>query len=202
MIGKPVLELPTITTFELALVASFSVASIPFHSKSCGLMHWATTFWKTSAAMLRSRWNSSEVSRARMSPSLEGTLALSLTDCVWTESLSTALRGLMTWIPSLSVSPVTRPKRVRTPTWPVGIETTLEKKKIKAEMAAAKMRIFEPTPLKLGSEGILPPALKLMVLFGITASVESPVLELDCSYFYYVWRGEFLSGTEGMGKRH
>jgi len=33
-IGKPVLELPVTMTFELALVASFSVASIPFHSES------------------------------------------------------------------------------------------------------------------------------------------------------------------------
>src|ERR1700746_57814 len=104
-------------------------------------------------------------------------------------------------MPSLSVSPVTRPKRVRMPTCPVGIETTLEKKKIRAKMAAARMRILEPTPLKLGSEGIFPPALKLMVLFGITASVESAVLELGCSYFYYVWRREFLSGAERMGKR-
>src|SRR5579863_3018176 len=105
-------------------------------------------------------------------------------------------------MPSLRVSPVTRPKRGRTPTWPVGMETTLEKKKIRAKMPAARMRILEPTPLKLGSEGILPPALKLMVLFGITASVESLVLELGCSYFYYVWRRKFLSGVWGMGKRH
>src|ERR1700739_570760 len=34
MSGKPVLGLPMTTTFELALVASFSVASIPFHSRS------------------------------------------------------------------------------------------------------------------------------------------------------------------------
>jgi len=39
------------TTFELALVASFSVASIPFHSKSCGLMPWATIFLKISDAL-------------------------------------------------------------------------------------------------------------------------------------------------------
>jgi hypothetical protein len=39
-------------------------------------------------------------------------------------------------------------------------------------------------------------------LFGITASVESSVLELGCSYFYYVRRKEFLSGVGWMGKRH
>ena len=38
MSGSPVLELPMTTIFELALAASFSVASIPFHSSSCGLM--------------------------------------------------------------------------------------------------------------------------------------------------------------------
>src|SRR6267378_1152767 len=87
------------------------------------------------------------------------------------ESFSTAFRGLMMWMPSPSVSPVTRPKRVGIPTWPVGMEMTLEKKKISAKMAATRMRILEPTPRRLGREGILPPALKLMVVFGMTASV-------------------------------
>src|SRR5579864_5212310 len=101
------------------------------------------------------------------------------------ESFSTDFRGLMRWIPSPRVSPVTLPKRVGTPTWPVGMEMTLEKKKIRAKMAAARRRILELIPRRLENEGISP-ALKLMVLFGITASVESPVLELGCSYFYYV----------------
>jgi hypothetical protein len=35
----------------------------------------------------------------------------------------------------------------------------------------------------------------------MTASVERPVFGLDCSYFYYVWRGEFLSEAKTMGKR-
>jgi hypothetical protein len=38
-------------------------------------------------------------------------------------------------------------------------------------MAANRIRILEPTPRRLGREGILPPALKLMVVFGMTASV-------------------------------
>jgi hypothetical protein len=118
------------------------------------------------------------------------------------ESFSTDFRGLMRWIPSPRVSPVTLPKRVGMPTWPVGMETTLEKKKIRAKMAAARMRIFEPTPRKLGREGMLPPALKLMVVFGMTVSVVRAVFRLGCSYFYYVWRGEFLSGVGWMGKCH
>ena len=36
--GKPFLALPITTILVLVLVASFSVASIPFHSSSCGLM--------------------------------------------------------------------------------------------------------------------------------------------------------------------
>src|ERR1700676_5726825 len=36
--GSPFFELPMITTLAFALVASFSVASMPFHSSSCGLM--------------------------------------------------------------------------------------------------------------------------------------------------------------------
>src|SRR6267154_778974 len=87
------------------------------------------------------------------------------------ESFSTAFRGLMMWMPSPSVSPVTRPKRVGIPTWPVGMEMTLEKKKISAKMAATRIRILEPNPRRLGREGMLPPAPKLMVVFGMTASV-------------------------------
>jgi len=40
--GSPFLGLPITTTFAFALLARFSVASMPFHSKSCGLMPWAT----------------------------------------------------------------------------------------------------------------------------------------------------------------
>jgi len=36
--GSPFLLFPITTTFELTLLARFSVASIPFHSSSCGLM--------------------------------------------------------------------------------------------------------------------------------------------------------------------
>lgn len=40
--GKPVFGLPMITIFAFWLLASFSVASMPFHSKSCGEMPWLT----------------------------------------------------------------------------------------------------------------------------------------------------------------
>jgi hypothetical protein len=64
------------------------------------------------------------------------------------------------------------------------------------------MRILEPIPRRLGREGMLPPALKLMVLFGINASVERADFGRGCSYFYYVWCGEILSGVAWMGKGH
>src|SRR5271157_6571953 len=39
--GNPFLLFPITTTFVLALLARFSVASIPFHSSSDGVMPWA-----------------------------------------------------------------------------------------------------------------------------------------------------------------
>src|SRR5207249_8646323 len=46
--GRPFFGLPIITTLAFELAASFSVASIPFHSSSCALMPVATIFWKRS----------------------------------------------------------------------------------------------------------------------------------------------------------
>src|SRR5271165_4368171 len=58
--GRPFLLLPITTTFVLALLARFSVASMPFHSRSWALMPWATICWKsrTPAASMRLRWAS------------------------------------------------------------------------------------------------------------------------------------------------
>src|SRR3981081_147460 len=58
--GSPFLLLPITTTLELALLARFSVASIPFHSSKEGVMPWATICWKsrTPAASMRLRWAS------------------------------------------------------------------------------------------------------------------------------------------------
>ena len=40
--GNPFFGLPTITIFAFVLVASFSVASMPFHSNNCALIPVAT----------------------------------------------------------------------------------------------------------------------------------------------------------------
>ena len=41
------MPLPITTTFEFWLIASFSVASMPFHSRSAGLIPAATIRWKS-----------------------------------------------------------------------------------------------------------------------------------------------------------
>src|SRR5437660_6629623 len=60
----------------------------------------------------------SEVSRFMTSPSLEGTLADSLISCVRMDISLLDLNGFTRCTPSDSTSPVTRPKRVSTPTFP------------------------------------------------------------------------------------
>src|SRR2546427_8052269 len=60
----------------------------------------------------------SEVSRFMTSPSLEGTLADSLISCVRIDISLLDLNGYTRCTPSGSTSPVTRPKRVSTPTFP------------------------------------------------------------------------------------
>src|SRR5919197_1147973 len=45
--GSPFLLLPTTTTFVFGLRAKDSVASIPFHSSSAGLIPWDTICWKS-----------------------------------------------------------------------------------------------------------------------------------------------------------
>src|SRR5262249_37333734 len=47
MRGSPFLLFPITTTLLLELFARLSVASMPFHSKSCGLIPWATICWKS-----------------------------------------------------------------------------------------------------------------------------------------------------------
>src|SRR5439155_4963223 len=47
MIGRPLRGLPIMTTLAFVLVATFSVASIPFHSRSAGLIPCATMRWKS-----------------------------------------------------------------------------------------------------------------------------------------------------------
>src|SRR5581483_12369638 len=45
--GNPFLLFPITTTLEFALLARVSVASMPFHSSSDGVMPWATICWKS-----------------------------------------------------------------------------------------------------------------------------------------------------------
>src|SRR5213593_1134704 len=47
LIGSPRNGLPIRITFEFEPLASFSLASIPFHSRSCGLIPCATMRWKS-----------------------------------------------------------------------------------------------------------------------------------------------------------
>src|SRR6267143_3084549 len=61
----------------------------------------------------------SEVSRLIIRPSLEGTFADSLMVCVWMDISLLVFSGLIRWMPSPRVSPVTLPNRVRPPTCPV-----------------------------------------------------------------------------------
>src|SRR4029077_14298151 len=108
--------------------------------------------------MFLSRRNSSEVSRAKISPSLDGTLALSFTDCVCTESFCTDFRGLIRWMPSDSVSSVkTRPKSVSTPTLPAGIEVVLHSKTNSTTIDTEICKMREPASRIFGICGIDPP---------------------------------------------
>src|SRR5213592_1707030 len=79
----------------------------------------------------------SEVSRFMTSPSLEGTLADSLISCVRIDISLLDLNGYTRCTPSDSTSPVTRPKRVSTPTFP---DSTSQPMKT----AIAPLRIRQP----------------------------------------------------------
>src|SRR6267378_541778 len=61
------------------------------------------------------------------------------------------------WMPSGSVSPVTRPNSVSTPTLPVGIDVVLHSKINMTKTTAASRKIREPAKRKLGIDGIEPP---------------------------------------------
>src|ERR1700682_172836 len=76
-------------------------------------------------------------------------------------------------MPSGSVSPVTRPKRVRTPTLPVGIEVVLHSKTNKIKTTSPSRRIRDPASRKFGIDGIEPPRSipPPRVTFAMTASV-------------------------------
>src|SRR5260221_13436378 len=62
----------------------------------------------------------SEVSISRFSPSMDGVEVCSSWDCVRTEKTWLTLNGETKWVPAERVSPVTRPKYTRTPTFPAG----------------------------------------------------------------------------------
>src|ERR1700736_4698108 len=67
-------------------------------------------------------------------------------------------------MPSASVSPVTLPNNVSTPTFPVGIEVVLHHNSNKITIASAIRRNLEPANRKFGIAGIEPP--KSIVLRG------------------------------------
>ena len=58
MIGRPLLGLPMTTILVFGLLASFSVASMPFHSRSWEEMPAATIFWKSAMPWASMRFRS------------------------------------------------------------------------------------------------------------------------------------------------
>src|SRR2546426_2773455 len=87
------------------------------------------------------------------------------------ESFCTDFNGLTRWIPSGSVSPVTRPNSVSTPTFPVGIEVVLASTRIITSTRIASCNILFPAPRKFGIAGNPPPPNSNLVGFGIFSSV-------------------------------
>src|ERR1700738_5531856 len=83
-------------------------------------------------------------------------------------------------MPSGSVSPVTRPKRVSTPTLPVGIEVVLQSNSNKTKIASPRRTIRDPASRKFGIDGIEPPKSipPPRVTFAMTASV-AQLLQAD-----------------------
>src|SRR6267378_1887357 len=86
------------------------------------------------------------------------------------ESFCTDFNGLTRWIPSGSVSPVTRPNSVNTPTFPVGIEVVLAISRMITSTRIASCNILFPAPLKLILGNPSPPRSNLVVV-GIFPSV-------------------------------
>ena len=73
-------------------------------------------------------------------------------------------------MPSPSVSPVTRPNSVSTPTFPVGIEVVLHNSRSTTRITTPHRKILGPAPRKLGISGIDPRELS-----AISASVATPL---------------------------
>src|SRR5437588_8029941 len=98
-------------------------------------------------------------------------------------------------MPSGSVSPVTLPKSVNTPTFPVGMDVVLAINKIKIAMTAAIRKIREPNPLKLGMAGNEDPkSISPRVVFATVASVYIPHVYF-AFIFYYVRQFDVFSLT-------
>src|ERR1700732_1854343 len=82
-------------------------------------------------------------------------------------------------MPSPSVSPVTRPKSVSTPTFPVGIEVVLHSNRSTTRIERPQRRILAPAPRKLGISGIDPPKFAPpRELSAISASMATPLPKL------------------------
>src|SRR5713101_526968 len=99
-------------------------------------------------------------------------------------------------MPSPSVSPVTLPNSVRMPTFPVGTETTLAKKRKMNKTNRNNLKILDPAPLRFGIAGILPPKSNPFVVFAtgnLRRIAATPQGFLP--YFYYVRRARFVSSA-------
>ncbi len=81
-----------------------------------------------------------------MSPSCDGTSAVSFISWVWIDILITRVIGKIRWTPGPMTPSDTMPKRSRTPTWPAGITTTgLKKpKKMKIPITISSRRRARP----------------------------------------------------------
>src|SRR3979490_3376029 len=106
-------------------------------------------------------------------------------------------------MPSGSVSPVTRPKRVSTPTLPVGIEVVLQTNSNKTKIASPRRRIRDPASRKFGIDGIEPPKSipPPRVTFAMTPSVAQllqATLGATTSIIYYACQRFCFRQTAGI----
>src|ERR1700732_264849 len=103
-------------------------------------------------------------------------------------------------MPSPRVSPVTLPKSVNTPTFPVGIEVVLHNKKSTTTATNAIRRNLPPAPRKFGIPGTEPPK---SILPPVVFAIAPPSRHLYANsaahatlylpIFYYAGQGVPLS---------
>src|SRR6266545_6434239 len=101
-----------------------------------------------SAALVGSSRKSSEPSRSIVTPSLEGTSAVSFTSCVLTAILTTFVKGKTTLTPGFRTLGETLPKKSLTPTCPAGMTLTGLPRRMTRTTATtmARLRRLRPPP--------------------------------------------------------